>query len=144
MICGTEKLKRLQDKAEQLQLEGADFLHEYDMVELAVIYNGIGPDRFPDWLRQAVTRSAELFEPAALIHDLEYFIGGDETDFTAANERFRRNCGRLVKAEYPWWSPLRYAWLNRARRWANYCQAFGRAGYNFREKEDGGIRNEEF
>lgn len=142
-MCGAEKLKRLRSKAEQLQLEGSGLLAEYDAVELSVIYNGIGPDRFPDWLRRAVTRSAELFEPAALIHDLEYFIGGGEADFSAANERFRRNCGRLVKAEYPWWFPLRYAWLNKARRWANYCQAFGRAGYNFRD-ENGGVRDEEF
>ena len=173
-----EEIAELRRLCGKYELAGREILAEYSDAELAGMYNGAGPDAWPDdlrglltramllfkpavlihdvqytfsdgtetgfaqtvsdWLRQAVTRSAELFEPAALIHDLEYFIGGDETDFTAANERFRRNCGRLVKAEYPWWSPLRYVWLNKARRWANYCQLFGWDGFHKKEEASDG------
>lgn len=126
------QINHLVQKALEAELEGTWFFQWYSTEELAVIYNGIGPERFPDWLRKLITACAELFEPAALIHDLEYFLGGGKADFTAANERFYENCCKLIRKEYPWWSPLRYMQMNRARRWANYCEAFGAAGYNFK------------
>lgn len=132
------KIEELIQKVKAAELEGAEILDRFTAEEIGKIYNGIGPDRFPDWLRELVTESAGIFEPAAVIHDVEYDIGGTWQDFTEANERFRRNCYRLVKAEYPWWSPLRYAWLNRARRWANYCQLFGWEGFHKHGESEGG------
>ena len=58
-------------KAYDLKLENVHILDKYSITEIGKIYNGIGPDRFPDWLREIVTKSAGLFEPAALIHDVE-------------------------------------------------------------------------
>ena len=132
------KIEELIRKIKTMELEGAEILDRFTAEAIGKIYNGIGPDRFPDWLRELVTESAGIFEPAAVIHDVEYDIGGTWQDFTDANERFRRNCYRLVKAEYPWWSPLRYAWLNRARRWANYCQLFGWDGLHKHGESEGG------
>ena len=128
----TGEIKKLIQEAVDAELEGTWFFQWYSPEELAVIYNGIGPDRFPEWLREVLTSCAKLFEPAALIHDLEYFLGGTQADFTAANTRFRDNCGRLVKRKYSWWSPIRYLLLNKARRWAGYCQQFGDKNYNFK------------
>ena len=116
--------------AKQNQLEGAEILDDYSYLELARIYNGIGPDRFPDWLRAIVTEANGLFEPAALIHDAEYWIGGTKENFTAANDRFRANCYMLVKAAYSWYDPRRYKWLFRAWRYAGYCQEFGWSGFH--------------
>lgn len=132
------KIEELIRKIKTMELEGAEILNRFSLAQIQKIYNGIGPDRFPDWLRKIVTESAGIFEPAAVIHDVEYDIGGTWQDFTEANERFRRNCYRLVKAEYPWWSPLRYAWLNKARRWANYCQLFGWEGFHKHGESEGG------
>lgn len=132
------KIEELIRKIKTMELEGAEILDRFTAEAIGKIYNGIGPDRFPDWLRKIVTESAGIFEPAAVIHDVEYDIGGTWQDFTDANERFRRNCYRLVKAEYPWWSPLRYAWLNKARRWANYCQLFGWEGFHKHGESEGG------
>lgn len=128
----------LVQKAQRMNLEGVGILNRFSLDQIKRIYNGIGPDSFPDWLREVVTESAGILEPAAVIHDVEYDIGGTWQDFTEANERFRRNCYRLVKAEYPWWSPLRYAWLNKARRWANYCQLFGWEGFHKHGESEGG------
>lgn len=128
----TWEIKKLMERAIDAELEGTWFFQWYSAEELAVIYNGIGPDRFPDWLRKLLTTSAKLFEPAALIHDLEYFLGGGPADFTAANQRFRTNCFRLICRQYPWWSPMRYLRMDQARRWAAYCQQFGARGYNFK------------
>ena len=116
-------------KAYDLKLENVHILDKYSITEIGKIYNGIGPDRFPDWLREIVTASADLFEPAALIHDVEYHEGGTREQFTAANDRFRRNCYTLVKDRYGWYDPRRYLWLNKARRWGNYCQLFGWEGW---------------
>ena len=69
-------------KAYALDLENVHILDEYTIAEIGKIYNGIGPDRFPDWLREIVTASAGLFEPAALIHDVEYHEGGTRSSST--------------------------------------------------------------
>ena len=111
--------------AKQNQLAGMEMLDDFSYLKLARIYNGVGPDRFPDWLRTIVTEANGLFEPAALIHDVEYYIGGTKENFTAANDRFRENCYTLVKAAYGWYDPRRYKWLFRAWRYAGYCQEFG-------------------
>ena len=122
-------LHDLIQKARDLKLENVEILDRYSVDEVSAIYNGIGPDRFPDWLRKIVTESAELFEAAALIHDVEYDEGGTREQFTAANDRFRRNCYTLVKDRYGWYDPRRYLWMNKARRWSNYCELFGWSGW---------------
>lgn len=127
-------LHDLIQKARDLKLENVEILDRYSEEEISRIYNGIGPDRFPDWLRKIVTESAELFEAAALIHDVEYDEGGTREQFTAANDRFRRNCYTLVKDRYGWYDPRRYLWMNKARRWSNYCELFGWSGWT---KPDG-------
>ncbi len=123
------ELHDLVQKARDLKLENVEILDRYSEAEIAEIYNGIGPDRFPDWLRKIVTESAELFEAAALIHDVEYDEGGTREQFTAANDRFRRNCYTLVKDRYGWYDIRRYLWMNKARRWSNYCELFGWSGW---------------
>lgn len=123
------ELHDLIQKARKLRLENVEILDRYSEAEIAEIYNGIGPDRFPGWLRKIVTESAELFEAAALIHDVEYDEGGTREQFTAANDRFRRNCYTLVKDRYGWYDIRRYLWMNKARRWSNYCELFGWSGW---------------
>ena len=127
-------VEELIKKARELKLENVEILDKYSFLDVFKIYNGIGPDRFPDWLRKIVTESAELFEAAALIHDVEYDEGGTREQFTAANDRFRRNCYTLVKDRYGWYDIRRYLWMNKARRWSNYCELFGWSGWT---KPDG-------
>lgn len=131
-----EEIAELRKLCTDYDLEGRQILDGYLNSELTHIYNGIGPDRFPDWLREIVTASADLFEPAALIHDVEYHEGGTREQFTAANDRFKQNCYTLVKDRYGWYDPRRYLWLNKARRWGNYCQLFGWEGWTKAEKNE--------
>ena len=116
--------------ATQNNLRGRDILNEFTIEEIQHIYNGLGPDRFPDWLRELITAANGLFEPAAMIHDLRYHIGGTKADFTAANDEFRENCYTLVDAAYAWYDPRRYICLFRAWRYAGYCEKSGWKGYN--------------
>ena len=71
-----EEIAELRRLCTDYDLDGRQILDGYLNSELTHIYNGAGPDRFPDWLREIVTASAGLFEPAALIHDVEYHEGG--------------------------------------------------------------------
>ena len=128
------QVSRLTTVARQHGLSGLAILGSFSLEELESIYNGIGPDRFPDWLRAIVTEANGLFEPAALIHDVRYHIGGTRKDFAAANDEFRENCYTLVNAAYPWYDPRRYKWLFRAWRYAGYCQEFGWEGYRKTEE----------
>ncbi|OQA82184.1 MAG: hypothetical protein BWY31_03326 [Lentisphaerae bacterium ADurb.Bin242] len=128
-------------KAVECELEGTWIFQRYTMAELAEIYNGIGPDWIPEKLRRFCTKWGWLFEPAALIHDVEYFLGGSEEDFQNSNERFKRNGIKLARAEFSAWNPCRFVWISRARRWGNWCRIFGRTGYHF--VSDGGkVKND--
>lgn len=121
--------------ARQNSLDNVTILDKYSLLELAKIYNGIGPDRFPAHLREFVTEVNTIFEPAALIHDVEYHEGGSKADFTAANTRFRRNCDILVDNAYAWYDPRRYYWEFKAWRFSRYCEYFGLEGYKETEAE---------
>ena len=125
----TESIIRNLHLIEQLNLKGKEIVKDFGIAEIERIYNGLGPDRFPDWLREIITLASGLFEPAALIHDLRYHVGGTREDFTAANDEFRENCYTLVDAAYSWYDPRRYTWRFRAWRYARYCERFGWEGY---------------
>ena len=49
-----KEIKKLKALAEELQLENREIIRKYKITELASIYNGIGPDSFPEWLRGLV------------------------------------------------------------------------------------------
>ena len=129
-----QKIRQLITIARERSLAGLEMVYRFDEEELQHIYNGLGPDRFPDWLRAFITEVSDLFEPAALIHDVRFHRGGTKADFTAANNEFRENCYLLVKAKYAWYDPRRYKWEFRAWRYAGYCEEFGWEGYNKKEE----------
>ena len=47
-----KEIKELKALAEELQLENREIIRKYKITELAGIYNGIGPDSFPEWLSE--------------------------------------------------------------------------------------------
>jgi|GEM_PF-1345968 len=65
---------------------------------LQQIYNGCGPDWMPEASREVLTRIFTFFEPAFLIHDVEYqYSDGTRDGFQAANRRLYNNCRRLIR-----------------------------------------------
>lgn len=107
-------------------LEGREILDGYTDTELRLLYNRLGPDSFPAWLRGALSDLNRWLEPAALIHDVEWSNSdGTREHFTASNLRLRRNGHRLARHLYRVWDPRRYLYQNRASRFSNYCQLFG-------------------
>lgn len=124
------EISELMTLCKEADLEGYGILELFTEQALSEIYNGIGPDRFPEWLRAMLTKANGLFAPAALIHDVRYHVGGTYDEFTASNSEFRENCLKLVRARYGWYDPRRYIWTARALRYAEYCQIFGWKGFN--------------
>ena len=66
-----KEIKELKARAEKLQLENREIIRKYNMRELCSIYNGIGPDSFPEWLRGLVSALHPSLAVAAFIHDIE-------------------------------------------------------------------------
>ena len=90
-------------------LEGAEWAFALGVEKWSQGYNGIGPEYLPAAIREKITQYLALFAPAAFIHDLRT----DESDgtrekFLAANDEFRRNCLKLARRGYPWYSLRRY------------------------------------
>ena len=117
---------RLRVRCEAWALEGREILDKYTNEQLAEIYNGLGSDGMPPWLRKAATFLSPDLEATALIHDVEWHeADGTREGFTASNDRFKRNGRRSARCRFAVWDPRRYMLMNRARRYGNYCQLFG-------------------
>lgn len=119
-------VRMLRELCEKYELDGRVVLDYYSDWDLAGIYNGLGSDGMPAWLREAATFLSPDLEPTALVHDVDYHrADGTREGFDAANKRFKVNGRRTAKKLFAWYDPRRYALMNRARRYGNYCQMFG-------------------
>ena len=121
-----KEIKELKQLAEACQLENREILEQYTLKELAAIFNGIGPDAFPDWLRNAITALHPSLSVVAFIHDVEWHESDQSREkFTESNERFKTNGYAVAKYKFGWYDPRRYIVMNQARRFGNICQTFG-------------------
>ena len=121
-----KEIKELCDFAEECGLENREILAKYKNTELAAIFNGIGPDVFPDWLRNTITALHPSLAVVAFIHDVEWHESdGSREKFTESNERFKTNGYAVAKFKFGWYDPRRYIVMNQARRFGNICQLFG-------------------
>ena len=86
-----KEIKELKALAEELQLENREIIRKYKITELASIYNGIGPDSFPEWLRGLVSTLHPSLAVVAFIHDIEWHESdGSKEKFTESNNRFKK------------------------------------------------------
>ena len=96
-----KEIKELKALAEELQLENREIIRKYKITELASIYNGIGPDSFPEWLRGLVSALHPSLAVVAFIHDIEWHESdGSKEKFTESNNRFKTNGYTVAKANY--------------------------------------------
>ena len=105
-------------------------IHGFSNTQLGSLYNGIGPESFPGWLRAVIDFLHPSLEPVAFIHDIEWSLSdGTKESFTASNERFRRNGVKIAKAMYSFWNLRRYVVEADAAKFAKLCQKFGWAAW---------------
>jgi len=125
-MAGVDEVKRLKALCDEYDLEDREILSKYTDDELAAIFNGIGPDAFPQWLRSALDALHPSLAPVAFIHDVEWHESdGTETAFAESNARFRRNGCKVASAAFGWWRPRRYLVMWDAVKFARICQRFG-------------------
>ena len=99
------KIDSLVKAAVFAELDGVEFIQDFDYAALCSGYNGIGPEWMPAALREKVSAYLDLFAPAALIHDMRYQVGdGSRFNFNYANLEFYGNCVKLAEDAYPWWT----------------------------------------
>lgn len=80
--------------------------------EFASIYNGYGPDSWPDGLRKAITWIYDNWTTLAGVHDVDFhFSDGTLTGWLEATARWEINASLALEARYP----LRKPWLYPAR-----------------------------
>ena len=138
-MAGIDEIKRLKGLCEEYGLEGREMLAGHTDEELAGIFNGIGPEAFPQWLRAALDALHPSLAPVAFIHDVEWSgSDGSEESFAESNVRFRWNGIAVACAAFGWWRPRRYKVMWDAVKFARVCQRFGwsawRAPYEARQK----------
>ena len=134
-----QEVRRLRLLCEKYELEGREILNHFSDEKLAEVFNGIGPEAFPQWLRAALDAVHPSLAPVAFIHDVEWHESdGSVAAFDMSNARFRRNGCKVACAAFGWWRPRRYKVMWDAVKFARVCQRFGwnawRAPYEAREK----------
>lgn len=130
MPTAESKIRSLLRQCEYYGLDGRVRVAALPHCILYSAYNGIGPSWLPDIVRDAYTALHADFEPAALIHDIDFEFGdGTHEAFAAANERFLANCRIIAKAKYAWYDPRRYIRLHQARAMYRLLVLFGWPAY---------------
>lgn len=129
-MASLKEVKRLKELCEKYELEGRGVLDGFPNTKLASMYNGIGPEKFPGWLRAVLDFIHPSLAPVAFIHDVEWTLSdGTKESFTASNRRFKRNGAKVAKAMYGFWNPRRYKVMWDAAKFARVCQRLGWAAW---------------
>lgn len=129
-MASLKEVKRLSELCEKYGLEGREILAKHTDEELARLFNGIGPEAFPGWLRVALDSLHPSLAPVAFIHDVEWSESdGTRETFAESNARFRRNGIKVACAAFGWWRPRRYKVMWDAVKFARICQRFGWAAW---------------
>ena len=158
---GEAKAKKLAEitalikKACDLKLTDAAWVASFAAEELAVVYNGIGPECLPiaihekliKYVREKLTKYLAIFAPACLIHDFHYWIGdGTLKDFNYANDTLEANCRKCINAETKWYQLLRRAaGYYAAHLMAEACRRYGWSAYRtgrVEEVKSDGVRSD--
>ena len=123
---GIDEIRRLRRACEDMELENRELLAKYTDEQLSDMFNGIGPQGFPGWLRKALDALHPSLKPVAMIHDVEWSESdGRRETFDESNESFRRNGITVACESFGWWRPRRYKVMWDAVKFARICQTFG-------------------
>lgn len=97
----------LRMQARALGLSAPELYWCIDIGVLSKIYNGYGPDRWPECLRKITTWFYRHFEASASIHDVRYeFSDGTIDGWILADDEFVHNTHIQLAELYPLYNPL--------------------------------------
>lgn len=94
--------------AKALGLCGADVFDSYSEEVLREQYNGVGPDRFPAYIRYILSSLLRDDLEAVAIHDLKYYKGGTLDEFHLVNKQLKDNTRLIARKKFRWWQWKRW------------------------------------
>lgn len=113
-----DHIVRLRNDVDRYALTYFDGFARLTCAQLQTMYNGIGPGKFGEALRDLSTDLFRVFEPAALVHDAACTpkrYGGDNdgtyAGFVCANNHFAAACNTIAEE-----SRLYFGWFRPAQR----------------------------
>lgn len=122
----------LRKSAVKYSLEHWQQLYRLTDEELREQFNGVGPDRWPEDLRTMLSEILWDVQEAVEIHDVDYYLGGDEKAFHEANRVLGRNVRKLARKKYHWWKPRRWFLIEVSRIMEEATDKYGWEGWNKR------------
>ena len=94
-MCQSTKIEYLRRFCEEFHAAAPKSFWDATEDELRRAYNGIGPDRWPAWIRAVITALLRPFQAAAFVHDWEFSLPEKTVAaFTMANLRLAQNVAR--------------------------------------------------
>lgn len=125
-----EELVDLIESAERYGLRHAEVLSMYTVDEIDREFNGVGPDRWPAELRDILSWLLQDVQEAILVHDMDYCMGGTESEYHESNEVLGWNVRRLARKKYGWWRPRRWFLVKLSYKMAELTDRYGWEGWN--------------
>ena len=128
------RTRELRMIAKAYDLEAPPAFWSASDAEVDTIYNGTGPEWFPESLRHILDEIMVVALPAVVIHDWEFSHNdGSLAMFEKANARLYINVKRLASAAYPLSDPfcwiIRAKWMIRAWIMWRSCSDLGWSAY---------------
>ena len=121
----------MEQKCYSYGLSGVEVFESLSDEEKKNTWNGIGPDSFPKWLREWLSKSNYLVLPACYIHDLDFTIGGNKKYFYIANKRLCNNSIKILKIHKKYLNFFEYHFaIFRAYVAWKLCDWFGYKGWH--------------
>jgi len=113
----------------------------------SAMQNGIGPDRWDEDARAKLDAGTQL-KPAADVHDVDYCLGRTTQDRKDADQRFLRNCRKIIMKDAGGWiGRLVLGGIFKAARRALVARLMyralrlgGKAAFNAASKTDSKVR----
>ncbi len=116
----------------RLRLDGLEVYGMLPPERIEEEWNGIGPNRLPEWIRRVLSNLHRCVLPAACIHDLRFAIGGNKDAFHSANKELKKNMRTCLKASRKEFSLFGY-WKEKREINIAYrlCEKYGFEGWNY-------------
>lgn len=136
MEYGMPTVVDLVNRANEYRLKHREVLLEFTYEQLCEGYNGIGPDRWSQELRDIASWIFQDILEAVIIHDMDYVKGGTREQFFEANAVLAKNVRRLARKKYHWWEARRYFLYVSSVKMEQLTNKFGWEGWHKTENAE--------
>lgn len=96
------EIRAVVEQNRKYKLKGWETVQKYTVEGLKKIYNGAGPEAWPDWIRVVLTKAMGKFKGVILVHDVQFSeSNGTREMFDYVTQCWIDNCRTIFDAEYP-------------------------------------------